>query len=512
MGKSFFGHRNGSPDAADVLTPARVAEIGGSIPLSQVQEFRRIPNSLPSVFPPAVVTGLSVATAQSGQLVISWSAPSDNGGSAVTGYILTGTNGTNNNNATSPVTISGLENSVPYTFSVAAVNAIGTGLFSSVVGTSVNSPPAAPTNVVATAGNATATVTWTAPANTGGSAIQSYTVNCSDGQSQTVEGTTATFAVTNGVAITFTVAASNTGGSGPFSSASNSVTPDEPPAGPVFSGVSVNFYTSDNPPFTDAYRTFTATGSGTNTLSFSHAFAQVAGGTYGGGTRVNFTLATAAVVRLGGWQFSGSGYPSNSGINRPCIASASAKDMFGLDKDGIYRLSLGYTYHATAPAAQPMRFALAAGTYYFEYSVLEPSASTFTATLSAKPAYTKTWVNWNDTPTNYQGAGTDTIEIPQRSTAKYLKWTPNNTTTVIRIAIADSVSAQARAVVSYGALTASGRAALLAAGWTFDDKGYTYEKKPISGTFDLSIPPLTSASELLQLHDVNSAFTATILS
>jgi hypothetical protein len=225
MGKSFFGHRNGSPDAEDILTPARVAEIGGSIPLSQVQEFRRIPNALPSVFPPAVVTGLSVATSQSGQLVISWSAPSDNGGSAVTGYILTGTNGTSNNAATSPVTISGLEDGNPYTFSVAAVNAIGTGLFSSVVGTSVNSPPAAPTNVVATAGNATATVTWTAPANTGGSAIQSYTVNCSDGQSQTVEGTTATFGVTNGVAITFTVSASNTASSGPFSAASAAVTP-----------------------------------------------------------------------------------------------------------------------------------------------------------------------------------------------------------------------------------------------------------------------------------------------
>lgn len=225
MAKPFFGHRNGSPDEADVLTPTRVVEIGGSIPASMVQEFRRIPNALPSVFPPAVVTGLSVATSLSGQLVISWSAPSDNGGSAVTGYILTGTNGTNNNAATSPVTITGLEDNVPYTFSVAAVNEVGTGLFSNVVGTPINSPPAAPTNVVATAGDATATVTWTAPANTGGSAIQSYSVACSDGQSQTVSGTTASFGLTNGVAVTFTVSATNTGSSGPFSAASAAVTP-----------------------------------------------------------------------------------------------------------------------------------------------------------------------------------------------------------------------------------------------------------------------------------------------
>ena len=225
MAKPFFGHRNGSPDEADVLTPTRVVEIGGSIPASMVQEFRRIPNALPSVFPPAAVQGLAVGLSTSGTLVVSWSAPSDNGGASVTGYQLTGTDGTSNGAATSPATITGLEDGIPYTFTVAAINSAGVGAASSATNTPANAAPAAPTGVTATAGNASATVTWTAPANTGGSAIQSYTVNCSDGQSQTVSGTTATFGLTNGVAVTFTVSATNTANSGPFSSASNSVTP-----------------------------------------------------------------------------------------------------------------------------------------------------------------------------------------------------------------------------------------------------------------------------------------------
>jgi hypothetical protein len=159
-----------------------------------------------------------------------------------------------------------------------------------------------------------------------------------------------------------------------------------------------------------------------------------------------------------------------------------------------------------------MRTALVAGTYFAEFVVNEPSASNFTATLSTKPSYTKVWWNRENTPANWQGASTDTAVIPRRAQAKYLRWTSNNTTTVIRISIASSVSAQARAVISAGSLTVPNRAVLVAAGWTFDEKGYSYEKKPLSGTMDLTIPPLTSASELLGLHDVDSAFTATILS
>ena len=74
-----------------------------------------------------------------------------------------------------------------------------------------NAAPGAPTAVTATAGDAQAGVTWTAPASNGGSAITGYTVTSSPG-SKTC--TTATLGctvtgLTNGSTYTFTVSATN---------------------------------------------------------------------------------------------------------------------------------------------------------------------------------------------------------------------------------------------------------------------------------------------------------------
>jgi uncharacterized protein (TIGR03437 family) len=87
--------------------------------------------------------------------------------------------------------------------------------------------PGAPAIGVATAGNAQATIAFTAPASNGGSTITSYTVTSSPGG---LTGTGASSPVTvtgltNGTAYTFTVTATNTAGTGTASAASNSVTP-----------------------------------------------------------------------------------------------------------------------------------------------------------------------------------------------------------------------------------------------------------------------------------------------
>ena len=88
--------------------------------------------------------------------------------------------------------------------------------------------PGAPTAVTATAGNAQAGVSWTAPVSDGGSAITGYTVTSAPGGktctttgalSCTVSG------LTNGTPYTFTVTASNVAGTGPASAASSAVTP-----------------------------------------------------------------------------------------------------------------------------------------------------------------------------------------------------------------------------------------------------------------------------------------------
>ena len=87
--------------------------------------------------------------------------------------------------------------------------------------------------MTAAAGNASATVSWTAPSN-GGSPITSYTVTPFIGTTAqtptTVTGnppaTTATVSgLTNGTTYTFTVAATNAVGTGPASAASAAVTP-----------------------------------------------------------------------------------------------------------------------------------------------------------------------------------------------------------------------------------------------------------------------------------------------
>ncbi|MGZ6736085.1 MAG: lamin tail domain-containing protein [Nocardioides sp.] len=94
--------------------------------------------------------------------------------------------------------------------------------------------PGAPTIGTATAGDARATVRWSAPADDGGAAVTGYSVKVLDPSNLQVgalrpAGGSATSLVvtglTNGTAYHFQVAATNSAGTGAFSASSNSVTP-----------------------------------------------------------------------------------------------------------------------------------------------------------------------------------------------------------------------------------------------------------------------------------------------
>jgi hypothetical protein len=116
---------------------------------------------------------------------------------------------------------------------VTATNSAGSAsATSAATATIAGTVPGAPTIGTATAGNAQAAVSFTAPANTGGPAITSYTATSSPG-GFTASGASSPLTVsglTNGTAYTFTVTATNSIGTGTASAASNSVTPA---AGPV---------------------------------------------------------------------------------------------------------------------------------------------------------------------------------------------------------------------------------------------------------------------------------------
>jgi hypothetical protein len=211
-------------------------------------------DSLDSVVPNAPEAPISptigTATVGNTQATVSFTAPSNDGGSAITSYTATsipdGLTGTVNQAGSGVITITGLTNGTEYTFTVTATNAIGTSAASaasnSVVPTTV---PISPTIGTAVAGISQATVSFTAPSNDGGSAITSYTAtSIPDGLTGTVNqagsGTITVLGLTNGTAYTFTVTATNATGTSAASEASNSVAPG-PTVGDYYQG-GVVFY------------------------------------------------------------------------------------------------------------------------------------------------------------------------------------------------------------------------------------------------------------------------------
>lgn len=190
--------------------------------------------------PPGAPTSVTATPGDASASVI-FAPPASNGGSAIIDYtalcvVVTvggypGQTGTNN---TSPISVTGLVNGVQWSCTVKARNEIGDGSYSTAATVTPRTVPGAPTIGVATPGNASISLTFTAPASNGGAAITSYTASCTTptGTISTKTGLGSPIAfsgLTNDVQYACAVSAINEAGQGP-SSDSARATPTAPPS------------------------------------------------------------------------------------------------------------------------------------------------------------------------------------------------------------------------------------------------------------------------------------------
>jgi hypothetical protein len=193
---------------------------------------RRAPNSPTG---PTAVPG-------DGRAVVSWTAPANNGGAAITDYIVqvstNGTTWTTFNDGTSTATtatVTNLVNGRAYMFRVLAVNVAGSSLPSTAT-TRVTpvTVPGSPTAVRGSFVNGEVRVTWAAPSATGGTPLTDYVVSYSidngttwttvaDGKSTATSATIMNLDL--GKTYLFRVAAVNAAGTGIPSASSAPLTP-----------------------------------------------------------------------------------------------------------------------------------------------------------------------------------------------------------------------------------------------------------------------------------------------
>jgi Fibronectin type III domain len=180
-----------------------------------------------------------------GSVSLTWTAPGSDGGSPITGYQITPYIAGNDqeplltNSTQTNYTISPLTNDEAYTFTVAAINNVGTGPESVSAGPYTPTrlgatTPDAPSALMGSAGNGSVSLTWTAPGSDGGSPITGYQITpyiAGNDQEPLLTNSTQTnytiSPLTNDEAYTFTVAAINDVGTGPESAVSDEYAPTE---------------------------------------------------------------------------------------------------------------------------------------------------------------------------------------------------------------------------------------------------------------------------------------------
>ena len=253
---SVFTNGDGGPaTAANLTMPFGVAATpNGGFVFSEMGNaaIRLVDAGFATAVPPSATTvpgapTIGSATFGNASATVTGTAPSNNGGSAITGYLVrvvdsagaqVGALRPAGATATSLV-VTGLTNGSTYRFQVAAENAVGAGpnsaLSTVIIPATVPAAPVIGTAASGTAGGAvTATAHWDIPTTNGGSAVTGYVVRAVRMSSSGAVLSTTTSAVQPGSAqqmtmtlqtgnYRFTVQAINKAGSGPQSARSNLV-------------------------------------------------------------------------------------------------------------------------------------------------------------------------------------------------------------------------------------------------------------------------------------------------
>lgn len=223
---------------ADTLT-ATVVDLPNGVAIAfDVVAFNAVGDSEPvtsnEVVPATVPDAPAAAEAVRGdrEVTLTWTAPASDGGSAVTGYVVTATPGdVSVTTEALTATVNGLANGTEYVFSIAAVNAVGASATLDTLAVTPAAVPSGPGLVEVVTGDGAVVVSWPG-AEDNGSAVTGYVVTSTpagfgasldaDARSVAIDG------LTNGTAYVFHVAAINGVGQGPDES-SHPATPLGPP-------------------------------------------------------------------------------------------------------------------------------------------------------------------------------------------------------------------------------------------------------------------------------------------
>ena len=233
-----------------LLDGAKTVSLGGTFGISPfpLPTAPATPATVPDS--PTSVT----AVAENVQATVSFTAPVNDGGSAITGYTVTSDpDGITATGSSSPITITGLTNGTSYTFTVIATNSAGNSLPSDPSSAvTPSTTPSAPTITVITSGNQQLSVAFTAGAD-GGSAITNYKYSTNNGTTFrafspvdttsplviTTLSTNGITLLTNGTTYQIKILAVNANGDGAASTAVGG-TPSTTPSAPTITSISPN--------------------------------------------------------------------------------------------------------------------------------------------------------------------------------------------------------------------------------------------------------------------------------